>query len=386
LAVFSYPINSTNIIVASGATLDMSANSFTLGGSQTLLGGGTINRHGEHRGGDPDLRGHGRRLRHQRHFNGSHGIWRRGRLVYFDVGTLARRFERSDHGVTGTLSAYNNFIHLKAPSAAASLAGGGLHAVHLAQHDFRQLCQRAGLGCDAGQCRQLFHRHRREYRDASLQCKIPGLPAAGVAVTPNPAVRNQNVLLTVHATNGIPGTVSSVVVDVELRLAVQSALALVPAGGNIWTNTVTITPDTVLGDKSLTATLTDTTSLSGVVTIPLTVATGNNVWSGADADNNFSSNLNWTNKTAPGYVGDSLEFAGNTRLTPNLNNSYTVAGVTFDSGAGAFTIGTDNGSTLTLGGGLVNNSANGQTLNVPVTLDAWRKRSTRRATTSLSAA
>ena len=71
---------------------------------------------------------------------------------------------------------------------------------------------------------------------------------------------------------------------------------------------------------------------------------------------------------APGLVGDSVTFDGSTQTTPNMDNSYSLASLTFDSTAGAFTIGTANSSILTLTGALTNNSANAQILNVPVVL------------------
>ena len=98
---------------------------------------------------------------------------------------------------------------------------------------------------------------------------------------------------------------------------------------------------------------------------------GDLTWNGLAADNNWTSNLNWASGYAPGYVGDSLTFAGTTRLTPNMDASYSLTGLTFDGSAGSFTIGTANGSVLTNGAnGIVNNSANAQTLNVPLRLSA----------------
>ena len=108
--------------------------------------------------------------------------------------------------------------------------------------------------------------------------------------------------------------------------------------------------------------------LSSVVNIALTVVVGNDVWNGLGGNVYFDTNLNWTNKTAPGYVGDSLEFAGTVNLSPDLDQPYTVTGITFDSGAGSFTINSAQADTLTLSGSgpLVNNSANAQTLNVTI--------------------
>ena len=52
-----------------------------------------------------------------------------------------------------------------------------------------------------------------------------------------------------------------------------------------------------------------------------------------------------------------------------MDASYNIYAVTFDSSAGSFNIGT-TGGTLTLTGGVTNNSVNAQTLNVPVVLGA----------------
>ena len=161
-------------------------------------------------------------------------------------------------------------------------------------------------------------------------------PAAIGPATPSPVLRNQTMFITVTATNGTGGNVNSVVVDVSPIGG--SSLALVEAGSSgsvsVWTNSVTVTPDTLAGGKTLQATVKDTASLSGIANISLTVAVNNDVWNGTGADNNFSTALNWTNLLAPGYVGDSLEFAAAAVLTPNVDNDYTVTGILFDSGAG----------------------------------------------------
>ena len=92
------------------------------------------------------------------------------------------------------------------------------------------------------------------------------------------------------------------------------------------------------------------------------------VWSGSGANNNWSTALNWLSGIAPAAAGTSLTFAGTTRTAPNLDASYSVAGLTFSNTAGSFAIGTANGSTLTLAGNVVNNATGTQTLNVPVSL------------------
>ena len=51
-----------------------------------------------------------------------------------------------------------------------------------------------------------------------------------------------------------------------------------------------------------------------------------------------------------------------------MNTNYTLTGLTFSNTAGSFSIGNATGNTLILTGGLTNNSASAQTLNVPVAL------------------
>ena len=91
------------------------------------------------------------------------------------------------------------------------------------------------------------------------------------------------------------------------------------------------------------------------------------IWDGGSATgNNWSDPANWSfNASHPGN-GDVVHFAGITRLTPNNNlNGLSLSQIFFDAGSGAFTLG---GNSLTLGSGIVNNSVNPQTINMPLTL------------------
>jgi len=99
------------------------------------------------------------------------------------------------------------------------------------------------------------------------------------------------------------------------------------------------------------------------------VPAGSLTWDGSAANDNWSSNLNWIGGYAPGYVGDTVTFAGINRLTPNLDTNYGVTGVVFDSTAGSFIIGTANSSARPSGvAALSTILASTQTLNVPLTL------------------
>ena len=87
-------------------------------------------------------------------------------------------------------------------------------------------------------------------------------------------------------------------------------------------------------------------------------------WSGGGADNNWQTAANWN---ALPVAGDSLVFGGTTRLsnTNNFSANTSFRDLTFNSGAGAFTLG---GNAITLTKDVVNNGTATQTVNLPVAL------------------
>ena len=93
----------------------------------------------------------------------------------------------------------------------------------------------------------------------------------------------------------------------------------------------------------------------------------NQTWTGGGSGTNWNTAGNWGG-TAPSG-GDALIFAGSTKFS-NVNNfttGTTFAGITFASGASAFTL-AGNGITLT--GSIVNSSSNLQTITLPTVLSA----------------
>ncbi len=91
---------------------------------------------------------------------------------------------------------------------------------------------------------------------------------------------------------------------------------------------------------------------------------GISVWNGSGTTSNWGTPQDWD--SAP-IDGDALQFAGSTRLS-NSNTSLNVVGsITFNSGAGAFTL---SGNALTNLGGITNNSSNTQTVSLNQTLGA----------------
>lgn len=206
-----------------------------------------------------------------------------------------------------------------------------------------------------------------------LQYTASTAPSVAVTVAPASAARNQSVTLTAVVTPG-SGSIVSVTADLT-TIGGSSAASLVLSNANVYTNTFVVGAATTVGVKTLGVTVTDNTSpvaLTGSGTTSLTVTVGSKVWDGGSlVDNNWSSNPNWTGDTGPAYTGDSVTFAGTTRLTPNMDTNYSVTGVTFNSGAGSFAIGTTSSTlTLTSSNGIVNNSANAQALNVPLAISA----------------
>ncbi|MEO6274356.1 MAG: autotransporter-associated beta strand repeat-containing protein, partial [Rhodoferax sp.] len=91
------------------------------------------------------------------------------------------------------------------------------------------------------------------------------------------------------------------------------------------------------------------------------------IWDGGGADNNWTNLLNW-DAAAP-VAGDDLQFGGGLRLTPTNNFVANTAfnSLTFNAGAGAFTL---SGTAITLNGGVTNNSSNLQTINMLTVLSA----------------
>jgi fibronectin-binding autotransporter adhesin len=81
-------------------------------------------------------------------------------------------------------------------------------------------------------------------------------------------------------------------------------------------------------------------------------------WDGGGATNAWTEGNNWNTNFAPANNGTATpNFAGNLRLTPTLDVTVDVAGLTFDNSSGAFNLITLNGSSLVVrGGGITNNN------------------------------
>jgi len=188
-------------------------------------------------------------------------------------------------------------------------------------------------------------------------------------------VHNQNVLITVTVTNG-SGTVDpNTGVDLNAStIGGPSSVYLVQSSTisstvHVFTNTISVPPSAAVGSYTLSAVITDNNSMIGTANISLDVTT-TEVWNGGGSDQKWSTNPNWVSGLAPESSGNSLIFAGIVGTNPDMDGSYSVTGLTFSNNATSFNIISTAGYTLTLAGGITNNSANPQTLNVPIAMSA----------------
>ena len=193
------------------------------------------------------------------------------------------------------------------------------------------------------------------------------------SATPSTAVRNQNnVAISVTVAGAGASTITGVSVNLAAINGTSQSLSLAsgtPANGT-WAGNITVPASSGLGLFILTATATDNNGNTAAANISLTVNAATDTWVGSGGGN-WSDNADWMNfagNFAPGLTGDTLIFAGSAGLTATMDNSYSITGLTFTNGAGSFNIGTAS-STLTITvNGVTNNSANPETLNVPVLL------------------
>ena len=193
-------------------------------------------------------------------------------------------------------------------------------------------------------------------------------------VSPATAQANQSLTISATVTAGqLP--IGSVTVNLD-PIGGSSTQTLTNQGGGVYSSTIPVPAAAFPGTYTLVITAADNAAVanSSTANVSLTVnaASGTSeTWNGGvfGTSPNWSQGGNWTSALAPGF-GDNIFFAGSPGLTPVMDQSYSLAGVTFNSGASSFNITASGGSVLTLTGGATNNSSVSQTLNAPVTLNA----------------
>jgi autotransporter-associated beta strand protein len=114
------------------------------------------------------------------------------------------------------------------------------------------------------------------------------------------------------------------------------------------------------------------TTMTGMCMVLLACAAqaADRAWDGGGGDANWSTVANWDGDATAPAADDALFFGGTAKaVNTNDLDGLSIAGLTFNSGAVGFTL---NGNALTLGGTIVNNDNDTQTVNLPMALDAAR--------------
>ncbi len=102
---------------------------------------------------------------------------------------------------------------------------------------------------------------------------------------------------------------------------------------------------------------------------PAFAGNGTDTWTGNAGDNNWATGGNWTGVNAPPIAGDTPAFgaqgAGSLTLNNDIASTTSFLGLTFNASAPAFTL---TGNSITTTGGIVDNSTDPETVNLPIIL------------------
>jgi fibronectin-binding autotransporter adhesin len=179
----------------------------------------------------------------------------------------------------------------------------------------------------------------------------------------------QSTTVTVNITPASGKSVTNLSVTVDGLAGAGDPVKLTGPGGNgsgNWTGTFTASGSLVANPYSIGGVVQQNDGSTAGWSVNVTVTNYSDVWSGGGANNQWSTGGNWSVGYAPG-TGDAVAMDGTTQTTNNLDSSKSIGSLTFNSGAGSFDI-TNAASTLTLTGGVINNSSSPQVLDVPVAL------------------
>ncbi len=368
--------NTPVISIASGTTLDVSglSTTFTLGAGQSISNSiGTVNGSMATAAGSsiyPATVGVAGTLTYNNNLNLS-----AGGTVYFDLSpSAASGNDQIAVGGNLTLSS-TDYIHINAMSGVLDTVDYVLFSVST---DTTMSSTPVLVWDGSVPANYLNYSLLQVGNNVVLHFSASTAPSVTASINPTSAARNQAVTVTADVTQG-SGSIVSVTVDLtQIGGSATTGLILDSVDSTpptyIYTNTFLVSAGTALGNKSLTVTATDNSSpapLTGTYIITPVAITANAAdWDGDASDNKWTSNTNWTSDIGPGFIGDSVTFSGVTQLAPDMNTNYSVTSVTFDSTAGAFTLGSSTGSTLTSSGGITNNSGSTETLTVPVVVSA----------------
>ena len=362
-----YASATAGYVVTNGATLDGSAfGPFTLTANQSLSGGGTVNGSIATSSGVNIYPGANSNVGTLT-FNNNLDL-SGGGTCYFDITNNA---SSGDDQITvgGTLTLNGGVLYVSALSGASPLDTTADYVL-IADSNGPNVTSLPALVWAGTKPSNYGNYTLQQIGNNIVLHYSPSLApmVASVSLNPSMAARGQNVMVAATITPG-SGTIDpNFGVTVNLSAFGGSpASSLVLSNANVYTNSFTIPASTAPGSQTLNVMVTDSTPLSGSGFGTLAVNATTEVWNGLGGGN-WSDNADWLSTLAPGLVGDALVFAGTTGLTPSMDNNYSVTSVTFAGGAGSFNLGTPGYSLTLTSGGVINNSASAQNLNVPVYL------------------
>ena len=360
--------NSAFINVSNGATFDVTAISgMVLASTETIMGGGAVSGAITASSGSRVYPGADPAIGTLTFYTGLSML--SGATAAFDV-TSSGIGINDQVVVDGTLNLADNTIHIKAPGVTLDTANPYTLMTASAVSGFPNSTPvfdgtppaNSGSGYwivqSTGSSVQMVHSGTK--------------PPSGTASTIPSTGVIRNLPFTIQVTPTVGGS-GAAITQVEVDTSpLGGSLLFLTQNGSVWSVNTTAPAGALPGSVTLAALVTDANGLSGTVPVTFTVITSTDTWNGGDTGMpNFNSdtddNHNWASGGAPGYVGDSVIFAGSTGLTPQVDQAYTFNGLGFANGAGAFVV-SSSGPSLTLVGGATNNSANVETLNVSVAL------------------
>lgn len=362
---------STNITVDAGATFDVSGvANYTLGASQTLLGSGTVTGAVTTASVGSFIAPGGVGTVGTLTFNNNLNLSSGGSPV-FDLSTSA--VSGNDQIVVGGNLTLNggDVIHVNALGGTADLDQTADYVL-FSVVGTTTLSGHPAVVYDNGVPGNFNHyRVVTSGNNVVLRYSSVAAPIIASVVVTNTAdgstvgTHGQSVTVFVAVQ---PGTTAVTNVTADLsQLGGSAAQSLTSLGGNQYSYTLLLGPAAIPGTDAINVTATDTTPLTGSGFATFTVNALVDTWNGLALDDNWSSATNWVGDLPPAYAGDTVIFTGSTRTTPVMDNNYSIAGLTFDGAASSFTLGASAGKTLTLTGGVTNDSYAVQTLNLPVT-------------------
>ena len=359
--------SSSAISIGSGTTFDISAASFVLGTNQVLSGSGTVTgsivaSSGPGSGLNAGTAGMAGTLTITGNMDLSAGA-----TIGFDLSPSASSGNDQIVVVGNLTLSSSDTIHIKGLSGTANLYSSADYVLFSVSGTTAVGSQPA-LVWDVPKPANYGHYVITTSGNNVVLHYLTGTPPTitSATITPSTLTRNQSAFVSVTVANGTGS------VDPNTGVVLAAAQGQVPlvlsATPNVYTNTIVIPASANVGLETNTVTATDSLALSGASNLVVTVVAANQAWNGSGADDNISTNPNWVSGDAPGLIGDSVTFAGNTRLTPNFDANYSFTGITFDSTAGSFNLGTLNSSVLTLtaGAAIANASTNDQTISLPI--------------------